>query len=250
MNVLIVEDEKTASSRLKKLLEQIDQGIRIVGIEETIEDAINYLTNSPLPDLIFLDIQLSDGLSFEIFENINLKVPVIFTTAYDEYALKAFELNSIDYLLKPLDKKDIEKSLDKFRFLTGFKLPEYSKILPDLFKKKDQYKKRFIVKIGNSMEVLLTDDVALFYIENQIVHPFLFNNQIRSLDLSMDDLENCLQPNKFFRVNRQMIVNVKSIKKIHPFFNNRLLIELTIPFDKEIIVSRERVSLFKDWLES
>lgn len=249
MRILIIEDEKSASLRLKKMLGEINNKIIVVGIEETIEDSITFLTNNPLPDLIFLDIQLSDGLSFEIFENIEITVPVIFTTAYDEYALKAFELNSIDYLLKPLNKKEVEHSLTKYEQLTKIKIPDWQSIFPSIYPKKQEYKSRFLVKTGASMEVISCDDIALFYIENQIVHPLLFNKLKKSLDNTLDEIEKTLNPKKFFRINRQMIINIRAISKINTYFNNRLLINLIIPYENDIIVSREKVSSFKNWVE-
>ena len=250
MKILLIEDEISASSRLQKLINEINPQIEILAVLDTVEDSIAWLSNNPEPDLIFLDIQLSDGLSFEIFQDVDyLQTPVIFTTAYNEYAIQAFQLNSIDYLLKPIDRKDLEKALIKYnkRIQKGA-LPNFDVLLSQLKIKKQEYRSRFLVKTGSLMQTIL-DDIAYIIIENQMVHPILFSKRQHSLDYNLDELELLLNPKRFFRINRQMIVNIKAIKSIQPYFNARLLITLDPPSTKECVVSREKTNLFKQWIE-
>lgn len=201
---------------------------------------------------MLLDIQLSDGLSFEIFEEIEIKSAIIFTTAYDEYALKAFKLNSIDYLLKPIDSDDLEKAISKFKLFqpnelkNGFNL-EQLKLLVSPSQK--NYKKRFTVKIGQHLKMISVDAIECFFSENKATHIHTIDNRSYLLENTLDQLEDKLQPETFFRVNRKFVVNINAIKDIIAYSNSRLKLKLQSYAESEIIVSRERVKDFKNWLE-
>jgi len=251
MNVIIVEDEKPAARRLQRILR--NYGIEVETMLHSVNESIEWFLNNKHPDLILLDIQLSDGLSFEIFEKVKIESSIIFTTAYDEYALKAFKLNSIDYLLKPIDEEELEFAIKKHQNINNkkqshhFDIEQIKKLLIHPMDK--EYKKRFTIKIGQHLKIVNIDNVECFYSEDKAtyLHTKKGNNYV--LDDSLEQLENQLDPTKFFRVNRKFIVCMHSIKDIISYTNSRLQIKL-IHFDKnEIIVSREKVRDFKNWLE-
>lgn len=251
MNVIIIEDEKPAARRLNRMLAEHD--IEVQQMLHSVEESLNWLQNNQHPDLIFLDIQLSDGLSFEIFEEIEVKSAIIFTTAYDEYALKAFKLNSIDYLLKPIDDDELTKAVDKFKEHQPKKtdvqvhLEDIRKLLINPVDRK--YKKRLSIKVGQHIKIVSIDDIDCFYSENKAT--YIFTNDKRSylLDNSLESWEEQLNPDQFFRVNRTFIVNINAIKDIVAYTNSRLRVVLENYDDQEIIVSRERVKDFKAFIE-
>ncbi len=251
MNVIIIEDEKPAARRLSRLL--ADQGVEVSTMLHSVDESIEWFQNHPHPDLIFLDIQLSDGLSFEIFDTVEVKSAVIFTTAFDEYALQAFKLNSIDYLLKPIDDEDLEKAVKKYR---NFK-PENQKISVDFNDIKKllvdpldrEYKKRFTVKVGQHLKIVNADDVECFYSENKGTYAATSDGRNYLLDTTLEQLEEELSPKVFFRVSRKFHVNVSHINDIISYTNSRLQIKMNRFDEQEIIVSRERVKDFKLWLE-
>ena len=251
MNVIIVEDEKPAARRLSRLLEELD--VKISVMLHSVEESINWFQNNEHPDLIFLDIQLSDGLSFEIFEEIEVRSAIIFTTAYDEYALQAFKLNSIDYLLKPIDDEELEVAVKKFRSLK----PEPQKLALDFedIKKllvnplEREYKKRFTVRVGQHLKIINADEVECFYSENKGTYAATSDGRNYLLDTTLENLETELEPNIFFRVSRKFYININHIKDIISYTNSRLQIKLNHFSEQEIIVSRERVRDFKLWLE-
>ncbi len=253
MNVLIIEDELSAAKRMEKLITSIDPAAKTLAIIESVEDALEWFGSHDEPDLIFSDIQLSDGLSFDIFKSISIDCPVIFTTAYDEYAIEAFDVNSVDYLLKPIDRRALEKSMAKYTKLKA----RYSDVnkanleaaLNHLNISKPAYKSRFLVKSGQSYQIISIDSVAYFIIHNQIVYLMTLNRQQFILDQTLDELEIVLNPEKFLRINRQMILSDRSIQAIHTYFNSRLKLDLIPPTKKNVIVSRERVADFKAWLD-
>ena len=251
MKVLIIEDEQPAAKRLAQLIKKFRPNVQICKVIDSVEKAVNYLEQSPDLELIFMDIQLADGLSFEIFSLVQVKYPVIFTTAYDQYTLKAFKVNSVDYLLKPIDPEELEKSLTKFDnfFNTPFSYNQAS--IEELLKaiQKPQYKERFIVKIGQQLTFIQVKEIFYLYSEAGMVYVKTGVNKKHVIDYTLDQLENLLNPASFFRLNRKIIVNIGSIAKIAAYFNSRLIVELKPKADFEVIVSRERVNAFKKWLD-
>ncbi|WP_375240401.1 LytR/AlgR family response regulator transcription factor [Polaribacter sp.] len=251
MNVLIIEDEKPAARRLNRMLAELD--IEVQQMLHSVEESLSWLQNNPHPDLIFLDIQLSDGLSFEIFEEIEVKSAIIFTTAYDEYALKAFKLNSIDYLLKPLDEDELKVAVKKFKENqpkqsdVQVNLDDIRKLLVNPVDRK--FKKRISIKVGQHIKIINIDEVECFYSENKATYIHTSENRNYLLDGSLENWQEQLDPEKFFRVNRTFIININSIKDIIAYSNSRLKLILNTYQDSEIIVSRERVKDFKNWIE-
>ena len=251
MTTLIIEDEKPAARLLQRKLEKLD--ISVETMLHSVEEAIYWFENNKHPDLIFLDIQLSDGLSFEIFEKIDIQSAIIFTTAYDEYALKAFKLNSIDYLLKPIDEDDLEAAISKYK--TRLPKPETNlsldfeqirKMLSNPFEK--NYKKRFTIKIGQHLKVISTDEIECIFSENKGTYIHTFDNRNYLLESTLEVLENELDPKEFYRISRKFIIPLKSVKEIVVYSNSRLKVILPSYKEDEIIVSREKVSDFKNWI--
>ncbi|WP_339873303.1 LytTR family DNA-binding domain-containing protein [Olleya marilimosa] len=251
MKVIIIEDEKPSARRLKRMLESID--ITTETMLHSVEESIQWFNTNAHPDLIFLDIQLSDGLSFEIFDQVEVKSAIIFTTAYDEYALQAFKLNSIDYLLKPIDEEDLETAVAKYKT----RLPQKTNIALDfedikklLVNPIDRvYKKRFSVKVGQHLKLVNIDDVECFYSENKGTYLYTTEGRNYLLDTTLEALENELEPETFFRINRKFYININAIKDIISYTNSRLQIKLNNFNEDEVIVARERVKDFKNWLE-
>lgn len=251
MNIIIIEDEKPAARLLQRKVEKL--GLQVNTLLHSVEESIAWFQNNQHPDLIFLDIQLSDGLSFEIFETIDIKSAVIFTTAYDEYALRAFKLNSIDYLLKPIDEDDLSIAITKFK--NQFQKSSVSALDFDAIKKMlvnpidREYKKRFTIKMGQQLKMIQIEDVECFYSENKGTYLHTFDNRDYLLDVTLEQLENELDPKEFYRVSRKFIIPLKAIKEIQLYSNSRLKVILPTYKDDEVIVSREKVSDFKDWLD-
>jgi two-component system response regulator LytT len=255
MTTIIIEDEKPAARLLQRKLEKIN--IEVGVMLHSVEEALAWFSKNEHPDLIFLDIQLSDGLSFEIFEKIDIKSAVIFTTAYDEYALRAFKLNSVDYLLKPIDEDDLEVAVLKFkdRFkiskTTGnesvqFDFEEIKKMLLNPFEK--TFKKRFTVKIGQHLKVISTDEIECFFSENKGTYIHTFDNRNYLMDSTLELLEQELDTASFYRISRKFIISLKAIKEIVMYSNSRLKIVLPSYKEDEVVVSREKVSDFKNWI--
>ncbi len=251
MNVIIIEDEKPAARLLQRKLEKLN--IEVGVMLHSVAESIDWFSKNEHPDLIFLDIQLSDGLSFEIFENIDIKSAVIFTTAYDEYALKAFKLNSIDYLLKPIDEDDLEVAISKFKM--RFPKPENTlqldfeqikKMLQNPFGK--NFKTRFTVKIGQHLKVISTDEIECFFSENKGTYIHTFDNRNYLIESTLEVLEQELDPKQFYRISRKFIIPLKSIKEIVVYSNSRLKLILPTYKEDEVIVSREKVADFKAWI--
>ncbi|ADV47547.1 response regulator transcription factor [Cellulophaga sp. E16_2] len=251
MKTIIIEDEKPSARRLNRLLE--DLGVEVSVLLHSVEEAINWFHNNEHPDLIFLDIQLSDGLSFEIFEAVEVKSAIIFTTAFDEYALQAFKLNSIDYLLKPIDDEDLEIAVKKYKSLAPKKeqltldFEDIKKLLVNPIER--EFKKRFTTKVGQHLKIINADEVECFYSENKGTYAATTEGRNYLLETTLDNLEEDLDPKIFFRVSRKFYVNVNCIKDIVSYTNSRLQIKLIKFNEQEIIVSRERVRDFKLWLE-
>lgn len=251
MNVIIIEDEKPAARRLSRLLD--DLGVSVSTMLHSVEESIEWFQMNKHPDLIFLDIQLSDGLSFEIFDVIEVKSAIIFTTAFDEYALQAFKLNSIDYLLKPIDDEELEKAVKKYRDLQPgseqltVDFEDIKKLLVNPLER--EYKKRFTAKVGQHLKIINADEVECFYSENKGTYAATKDGRNYLLDTTLENLEEELSPKLFFRVSRKFYVNINHIKDIISYTNSRLQIKLNGFKEQEIIVSRERVKDFKLWLE-
>jgi DNA-binding LytR/AlgR family response regulator len=251
MNVIIIEDEKPSARRLQRMLNQVD--IETDVMLHSVEESIDWFQNNPHPDLIFLDIQLSDGLSFEIFDAIDIKSAVIFTTAYDEYALQAFKLNSIDYLLKPIDDEELEHAINQFkkqapsnRSVT-LDFNDIKKLLVNPIER--DYKKRFSVKVGQHLKLINIDDIECFFSENKGTYLYTVEGRNYLLDTTLDKLEDELEPRTFFRINRKFFVNINAIKDMVSYTNSRLQIKLNNYKELDVIVARERVKAFKEWLE-
>jgi DNA-binding LytR/AlgR family response regulator len=250
MNILIIENEKPAAEKLVKLLMTIDKSITVLDVIETVEDAINRLQEKPQPDLILMDIQLDDGLCFEIFETINLEIPVIFTTAYDAYTLKAFKVNSVDYLLKPVEEESLKAALLKFKKLYAGNDPIRRDFKQFLYEFRNQYKSRFLIKTGNKYRSVPVGDVSHFHIFERNV--FLNDSQGKDygLDYSLEQLEGMLDSRKFFRINRECIVNIDTISLIYSFSSSRLQLTLKNKEKNDLfVVSREKVADFKKWID-
>ena len=254
MKVLLIEDEKSASDRMQRLLKTIDNDIEIINVIDTVEEAINWFANNPHPDLVFMDIQLLDGMSFEIFKEVDIKAPVIFATSFNNYAIEAFKVNGIDYILKPVDIEELKKSLNKFKQLKSNFTRNDEKQVDNLYKSMNiitpACKNRFLLKRGQSFVSVAADDIYCFYIENQLVSLITKSKDCFSVDYTLDELDVLLNPDSFFRANRQCILNVKAIATVHNYFNGKLKVLLNIPFENEIIISREKATIFKNWLDS
>lgn len=251
MKVIIIEDEKPSARRLQRMLNEL--GIEVYAMLHSVAEAVNWFQAHEHPDLILLDIQLSDGLSFEIFEKIEVKSAIIFTTAYDEYALKAFKLNSIDYLLKPIDDDELKIAVNKFE--ENQMKPQNMQVNLDQIRKllvnplEIKYKERFSVKIGQHIKMVPTNTIECLYSENKGTYIFTTEGREYLIEGTLESVENSLDPNQFFRVNRKYFVNIHAIKDIVSFTNSRLEIKLNSYKSGEVIVSRERVKIFKKWID-
>ena len=251
MKVIIIEDEKPSARRLQRMLEGLN--VKTDVLLHSVEESIEWFKNNSHPDLIFLDIQLSDGLSFEIFENIEIKSAIIFTTAYDEYALQAFKLNSIDYLLKPIDEDELKIAVKKYKD----RLPKQQPVSLDFNDIKNllvnpierEYKKRFSVKVGQHIKLVNIDDIECFYSENKGTYLHTKDGRNYLIDLTLEQLESELEPHVFYRISRKYFININAIKDIISYTNSRLQIKLHSYNEQEVIVARERVKDFKNWLE-
>lgn len=254
MRTIIIEDEKPAARRLHRMLTELKVDVSIM--LHSVEEAIDWFQNNEHPDLIFLDIQLSDGLSFEIFDVIEVHSAIIFTTAFDEYALQAFKLNSIDYLLKPIDDEDLESAVKKYRsrFTPNVPSPKLALDFEDIKKLlvnpvEREFKKRFTARVGQHLKIINADEVECFYSENKGTYAATSDGRNYLLDTTLEHLETELEPSVFFRVSRKFYVNINHIKDIISYTNSRLQIKMNHFKEQEIIVSRERVKDFKLWLE-
>ena len=250
MNVLIFEDEKPTAIHLASLLSKIDKSINIVGSIGSVAAGIKWYKENPTPDLVFQDIQLSDGNCFEIFDAVEVIAPVIFTTAFSEYAIKSFQVNSIDYIIKPYDIKDLKSALEKFKKLKGIFHPPEKGLLEEILKKKTfTPKKRFLVKMGDNFLPISSDDIAYLISEEGLTFATLFNKERYIVNYSIVELAKQMDPTTFFQINRKMIVNINSVKKLSSWFNSRLNLTLTPVHEGDAVVSRERTSSFKEWLD-
>ena len=251
MKVIIIEDEKPSARRLQRMLKALD--IQADTLLHSVKESINWFENNNHPDLIFLDIQLSDGLSFEIFDAIEITSPIIFTTAFDEYALQAFKLNSIDYLLKPIDEEELKLAIHKYKS----RIPKHEPLTIDFndIKKmlsnpiEREYKKRFSIKVGQHLKLINIDEIECFFSENKGTYLHTSEGRNYLLDTTLEHLETELDPDEFFRINRKFFVNIHAIKDMISYTNSRLQIKLNSYNEHDVIVARERVKDFKEWLE-
>lgn len=251
MNALIIEDEKPSARYLQRMLER--QDVIVNQMLHSVEEAIEWFKNNKHPDLIFLDIQLSDGLSFEIFDAVDVKSAIIFTTAFDEYALQAFKLNSIDYLLKPIDEDELHTAVKKYKSLkpsaqnVQFNFEDIKKLLVNPVER--EFKKRFTTKIGQHIKMISVDEIECFYSENKGTYAHTVKGRDYLLETTLEQLEQELSPENFFRISRKYYVNINSIKDIISYTNSRLQLKLNSYKEQEVIVARERVKDFKLWIE-
>jgi len=251
LKAVIIEDESIASRRLASLIAEIAPEIEISAQLTSVENSLEWLAVNDLPQLIFLDIQLNDGYGFDVLDQLENHPPVIFTTAFNEYAIRGFKYNGLDYLLKPIDKKDLQVAVNKFRKNNGHatraipsdKLEQIKK----LFNK--EYKHRFMVKVGNQFKSFNIEDIAFFKSHEGLIFLYTYLGKSYPIEYTIDQLENILNPVQFFRINRKFMVSVKSVIEIHSYFNSRLLLKLLPKEKDQVVVSRERTSNFKKWLD-
>jgi two-component system LytT family response regulator len=256
MNILIIEDEAIAARRIKKMVNDFDSNNHIVGQVDSVESAVEWFENNPSPDLVLCDIELADGQSFEIFNKTTVESPVIFTTAYDEYAIKAFKVNSVDYLLKPVKEDDLRRSMDKLQQLKTTFNPKQPSInieslLNELNLQKQStfnYRDRFLIKQGQRYFIVNVEDIAYFYTKGKAVFLKCWDNKEYIVDYTLDDLEKTMNPKNFFRANRQFLIELKAVDRVHMWFNSKLKVEVKPHSTEELIVSREKAGDFKQWL--
>ena len=252
MNIIIIEDELKAARSLENMVGEIRPSAVVVTKLQSVEGAVCYLSDNPHPDLIFMDIQLSDGLCFEIFKSIKISCPIVFCTAFDEYSLPAFKANGVDYILKPFSKEDITdafKKVDELRnFFQKSAAPDLSALLSQIVPPAG--KKNFLVFKNNKYVSVPTDDVAYFYIRNELTSMMTFDQQEYTLNQSLDQLVAVLSPVQFFRVNRQYLVNFKAIKEIEHYFMRKLYVKLTIPTPEKLLINKEKAPVFLNWMEN
>jgi DNA-binding LytR/AlgR family response regulator len=250
MKVLIIEDEAPAFRRLQRILEAVLPTIEILEVLDTVSESIKWFKNNSAPDLIFMDIQLADGLSFEIFESVEIKSPIIFTTAYDEYAIKAFKVNSIDYLLKPIEEEKLRGSLNKLKEIKK----QYSgaldlkNILKEIQPEKQEYKTRFLVKTKQKLISIKATEINYFFSENGINYIYDSKHTKYVYDKPLDQIEEQLNPENFYRLNRQCLSNIEAISAVHPFDKGKMLVDLIPKTNLPTVVSRDKASDFKKWL--
>lgn len=250
IKVLIIEDEKSAFDNLERILNQISQEIEIVAWLQSVEQGNEWFNSNKMPDLIFLDIQLSDDLSFKLFERNQIDVPIVFTTAYNEFAIRAFEVNSIDYILKPIEKAKVERAFIKYETQQLKKDAPIQEVLKKLtgLQSTESFKERFLVNKGDELIVVNTAEIAYFY-RSDCSYLVLKNGEHHAIKYSLEQLEKLLNTNHFYRINRQLIAGINSISKISLWFNGKLKIELNPSFEDEVFVSREKSQAFKTWID-
>lgn len=250
MNVLIIEDEAPALRQLIRLLQAADPQIQVQQTADSVEAAVRYLKTGAHLDLIFMDIQLADGLSFDIFEQVAVTVPVIFTTAFDQYTLKAFRVNSVDYLLKPIEESALQAALQKFRDFHQRNPAPVNLQMLDLLRQiqPTRYRERILIQTGQQLHFLRTDEVAYCFADGKYTYVVNLQGNKVLVDYNLTQLEEQLDPAGFFRINRQLLVHINAIQKVHTWLGGRLKLDLTLPTQVETLVSRDKVQAFKEWL--
>jgi len=254
MEVLIIEDEEPAAERLAGLLKQYDASISPLAILSSVKAAVSWFADHRQPDLVLLDIHLSDGLCFDIFKQVELRCPIIFCTAYDQYVLDAFQVHSIDYLLKPVQYPKLEKSLQKMEAIRSQMRPagndaHFNEIIQIIKTSQQSYKSRFMVKAGNRIKAIKSSEIAYFNSRNKITLLVTKEGQRFPLDYTLDELMTMLDPVQFFHVNRNLIIHIDSVKEVHPYFKGRLKLVLVPEYDEETVISSQKTPLFKAWLD-
>ncbi|MFT4753183.1 MAG: two-component system response regulator LytT [Salibacteraceae bacterium] len=250
MRVVIIEDENLLANELKRTLKSLRPDIEVIHVIKSISEGVEWFSSKREVDLIISDIQLMDGTSFELFRHIKISTPIIFTTAYDEFAVKAFKLNSIDYLLKPIDERDLANSIAKYETLWGSKKALDIDVLNHLISKNTEqsYKSKFLIRIGDRYKQVEADDIGFFFAEGNTVYLVQKNGKKLIVDYSLDQVMPQLDPKKFFRINRQLLLSSSSIRGIHKYFNSRLKLEVHPKFDSDVLVTRSRVNDFLSWM--
>lgn len=252
MEVLIIEDEQLGAEKLGRLLQSIDPAIEIVGNTRSIQSSVEWLLQNKHPDIILMDIELTDGQSFEIFNLVSIKSMVIFTTSYDEFALQAFKVNSVDYLLKPIKKEELKNALDKYQgWRNKFSSPSLNieQLINGLKQQQPKaWRARFLVKQGQKLISVETSEIAYLYADGRLSYFITWDKQKYLLDYTIEELEQMLDPQQFYRANRAFIIHIKSVAQIHSYFNGKLKLDLQPAIDKEVLISREKAGEFKDWM--
>lgn len=255
MKVFIVEDEELAVKRIKKLIQELEPGAEILGSADSIKSSVEWLKENGQPDLIFMDIALADGQSFEIFKKTDIKCPVIFTTSYDEFAIQAFKVNSVDYLLKPIQKDELQNAFKKFHQISSAKqaaepFVDINSLVREIQEKLQpkEYRKRFLVKNLGRLESIGVEEIHYFYSHDGLSFFKTADDKRLLIDYTMDELDKMLDPEVFFRINRAFYVAIPAIERIEDYFGNRLILKLKPVIDKEVLVSREKVTDFKKWM--
>ena len=253
VKIILVEDEPYNLRLLQGMIKNLRPDWEVIKTFESVKSSVEWLGNNPHPDLFFMDIQLTDGLCFSIFDQVEVKGMVVFTTAFDNYAIRAFRVNSIDYLLKPFKEKDLEAAIKKFESINERSVKtensrDYTEILDAIRKGEKKYRKRFLISKGAAFYMLPVEDIAWFFSENRITTAITFNNQHHVVDFPLETLEEELDPDTFYRANRQLIVSIQAIVKIENYFSGKLKIRLNPPFDGEPIISRLKATDFKEWV--
>jgi DNA-binding LytR/AlgR family response regulator len=253
MKIAIIEDEPQAAKRLESLVEELIQEAIVVARMDTVKKAVQYFRIGPQPDLVLMDIQLADGISFDIFNQCEVACPVIFTTAYDEYALKAFKVNSIDYILKPIDKEELRQALEKFSLMQAGARPSQADVIGNLQEAvrmlTKRYKSRFMIKVGEHLRTVEVSNILYFFSQEKTTFCVTTDNRKLILDDTLEDLEGMLDPSVFFRINRKYMVSASSITDIIHYTNSRLKLVLKNSADADVVVAREKVQEFKAWLD-
>jgi DNA-binding LytR/AlgR family response regulator len=249
MKILLIEDELPAAKQLTKMLLALDPTITIIDTLDSVEASVKWLRNYPMPDAIFMDIQIADGLSFDIFTQVEITAPVVFCTAFDQYAIKAFKVNAIDYLLKPFEKEELKAALHRLEERQNPMLGNsvFQNILSQIQTPKT-YRNRFLIKSGQSLITIEANEIAYFFSENSVAQLVTHQGKKHIIESTLEELEHSLAPNTFFRISRKQIIAAQSVQKIHTHFNGRLKLDLTPTFKEDVFVSRERVNDFKNWL--
>lgn len=250
MNILIIEDEINAYEYLRSMLKKVDPSMQVLAHIDSVEDSVNWLHQNEHPQIIFMDIQLADGLCFEIFNYVEVQAPIIFTTAFDQYAIEAFKVNSIDYLLKPILPENLRKAIDKYKAQQSMQRTNYSQQFQSTFATLNKQKKhRCLVKRGNHFEFIEVTDIAFVHSENSITFLHTFDGKRHLYNHTVEGLMKSLDETLFFQISRNQIVNINAVQKIHPYFNQRLKLELNLPTELEFLVSRSKLTSFKDWID-
>ncbi|MFT3994852.1 MAG: LytTR family DNA-binding domain-containing protein [Dysgonomonas sp.] len=249
MRILIIEDEKHNASRLQRLLLEIDSMIEIVAIVATVKDSTQWFNNHAEPDVVLMDIRLSDGLSFDIFDKVQIDCPIIFTTSYDEYAVRAFKVNSIDYLLKPIEKEELKDALNKVKHIKKKAISDIEQLIHLFQEQKTIYRKRFLIAKHNGYKTIVMEDVDYFFSELKITYLITSQDEKIVVQQTLEDLEDELDPDIFFRANRKYIININSIRMIENSYNGKLKVLLKKAQSNEVIVSKEKAPLLKRWLD-